>query len=477
MTHKQPAEYSYFFFQGRIELGRVIAGSFKNFGSSLTHCSAEIAKIKGNWAAQGFKSIFTSFPNYFLLCFWFTSFLFSLIVTPLTCFTITIFQISVLLVGFLIVFSFYLCITLIDRIYCTIHAIITHCPVCQSRFSLPTYVCPCGLEHDRLRPGIYGILWRKCNCGAILPTTFLNNRQKLQAKCPVCDNNIKGGGFQASWLIPVVGGPSSGKTCYINMTMLSLEKNAMSKYGLEFQYEDNGLDEYKDNSSRLTSGELPMKTSDTRLRYYQFGLTPKGATKQLVSLCDVAGELYDINASSRDISGQVGFSYANAFILLIDPLAIPKYRNEISTAVSISDYSASTQRIDEMVDLFLDNNSRRLNLHKQALLNSDVAIVFTKVDLPGLENKIGNSAVLRTATSTEQTAKLKVQNELCRVFLVRYEESNFLNSLSRFKSYQFFTCSSLGHVKNGQPFLAANVEAPFIWLLKKISKVIDKTIK
>ena len=478
MKHRQPAQLSYLFHGGFIDLGQVIAGAFENCGEIIARSGrgikdtgAKINEAYGFWA-----KLFAIVLGAGKFSFYLTRLIFSAIVTPLICFFITIFQISILLALFLTASVFFGMIILFDRIYCGINAIANHCPVCQHKFSLPIYTCSCGQDHDRLRPGIYGILKRKCECGEKLPTTFFNGRQKLTSKCPKCGNNIKDGGLHASWCIPVVGGPSSGKTCYINMTMMTLEKCAFSKYGLQFEYEKNDRDEYEKNANLLSCGKLPYKTSDDRLNYYQFTLTPKGATKQQISLCDVAGELFDA-ASSNTIKTQMGFRYANAFILIIDPLAISEYRDEVSKMTSVNQYKGSAQPIDEMVDTFINTLQNMFSIKANDLLNSDVAVIFTKADIPGLDVKIGENAVLKKAPSLEPKIRYKTQNELCEQFLREYNEGSFLNNLkSRFKSIQFFTCSALGHVENGKPFVSSNVEEPFFWLMRKKSKVIDKAV-
>jgi len=480
MKHGQPAQLSYFFHGGFVDLGKVISGAFKHCGEIISRSAEGIAD---SWATiidfSGFFSwLFKNLPWGILkFAFFLVRLISTSIVTPLICFSITMLQVSILLALFSIALVFFGFITLLDRLFCTINAIANHCPVCQSKFSLPVYICSCGREHDRLHPGIYGILKRKCECGRKLPTTFFNGRQKLTSVCPNCRNNIKDGGLHASWCIPVVGGPSSGKTCYINMTMMSLEKNALSRYGLHFEHEKNGLDEYEDNSNRLSRGFLPEKTTDLRLRYYQFTLTPDGATKQQISLCDVAGELFDLNLGGNEINTQIGFRYSNAFILLIDPLSISEYRNEVSKVIGLTEYKGSVQHIDEMLDTFVRTIQNIFSVDAKAMLNTDVAVVFTKADIPGLDEKIGESAVLKTAPSIKIDIKYETQNKLCEQFLREYNEENFIHGLkSRFKNIQYFTCSALGHIVNGQPFVALNVEDPFFWLVKRKSKVIDKAI-
>jgi hypothetical protein len=262
------------------------------------------------------------------------------------------------------------------------------------------------------------------------------------------------------------------------MTMLSLSQNSRTKYGLVFEHEKNGLDQYEDNSMRLARGRLPVKTEDYRLQYYQFSLTPEGATKQQISLCDVAGELFDTKLGANQMKNQLGFRYANAFIMLIDPLAIFDFRDEIKNSVNLSGYKGSTQPIDELVDTLICTLQNIFNIKANDILKTDVAVVFTKIDLPGLNGKIGEIAINRLAPSCDQKTRFKLQNELCEKFLRDYNEAGFLINLkSRFKSFQFFTCSALGHIENGQPFSASRVEEPFYWLVRKKSKVIDKVIR
>jgi GTPase SAR1 family protein len=483
MKHTQPAEIKYIFRDAFIDLCNVIIGSFSECGNIARKISESIKdtwsnNIKDAFDDNWFNGIFIALWGISKLGFFLTNLIFCLVFTPLICFLITTFQISILVVFFSIASVYFGIVILSDFLYCTIHSIASHCPACQSKFSLPKYECPsCLIEHDKLRPGVYGILIRKCNCGNKLPTTFFNGREKLSASCPYCNCNIKDGGKRASWCIPIIGGPSSGKTCYINMTMLSLESSASSKYGLDFHYEDNGLDDFKKNSSRLSSCQVPVKTADNRLKYYQFSLTPKGSTKQLISLCDVAGEIFNTSISGNEINKQIGFRYANAFILIIDPLAISNYRNELIKTQSLNDYNGSSQPIDELASTLIEALQKMFSIKPNVLLKSNVAVVFTKMDIPGLDTLIGENAVLKQAINTDIKTIYKTQNDLCEQFLRKYNEDNFVKIISQFKNIQYFTCSSLGHVENGQPFKASNVEEPFFWLLRKASKVIDKNIK
>lgn len=361
---------------------------------------------------------------------------------------------------------------LVDWIFCVFKGITNHCPTCQTKFMLPTYVCPnCGAKHSTLRPSQYGILHRKCNCGHRLPTTFFNGRQKLKAICPSCGTGLKDGGEHIDIVIPVVGGPSAGKTCFINMAISQIEHTA-SLNKLSFAYSPTAIDDYATNRSNMQSGILPEKTNDLRLKYYQFYLTRKDVKlKNLISLCDVAGELFDTDTV---IGEQIGFKNADAFIMLVDPLSVTKYRESQIGRINCSSYGASEKPLDEILSTLITTLENMHCITSKSAIKSDVAVVFTKCDIPGLENIIGPSAVRKYQQEHDIKSLYDATNEVCKKFLIEYEEQNFLNSLkSKFRSIQFFTCSALGHVANGSKFTPSGVEDPVLWVVDKASSSIN----
>ena len=104
----------------------------------------------------------------------------------------------------------------------------------------------------------------------------------------------------------------------------------------------------------------------------------------------------------------------------------------------------------------------------------DVAVVFTKCDIPALKDKLSDAAVDAYMDSNPGTKRLDAQNAVCEKFLTDYDEVNFLNGLkSKFKTVQFFCCSSLGHNENGTPFVSTGVEEPVFWLLDRMPETSD----
>jgi hypothetical protein len=185
---------------------------------------------------------------------------------------VTVAFVAVLLVFFAAIYVGFGVVWLIDRIYCSIHKIRNACPSCQEPFLIPVYECPeCGAKHTELAPNKYGILKRRCLCGAKLPTTFLNGRGDLPAYCPSCGFGLSGSTASRLFAIPVIGGPSVGKTCYINMVIDHLMNKTVPETGwnLEFIIEEDRL-AYNNTSQNLRKGVRPLKTELDALTAYSF---------------------------------------------------------------------------------------------------------------------------------------------------------------------------------------------------------------
>lgn len=480
----QPAEVNYFFKDGYIEFWDVIVITFQRCGRVITDCWRKVRDyflgLIGNAAdvisrEDIFGGFFRAIGCAFMFGLSLGRLILSAVFTPIICTVMSLLQAVGLFVFMLFFYLLFVCVKLADGIYLSLKKISTSCPNCQEKYSLPTYVCVCGAEHTHLVPSKYGAFRRKCKCGRILKTTFFNGRQKLPGKwiCPKCGYEL-GGPLQVDIPIPVVGGASSGKTCFISMAISQIEKMAPS-LGLEFSYNSNPLleDDYEENIRALDSGNLPSKSDYLRLRYYQFYLTPnKEKVKNLISICDIAGEAYE--GGNNSISGQLGFKYANAFIMVIDPLSIRRYREEVAGDIALDQYRASERSMDEVLDSLITTLENINCLTPQNMIKTDVAVLFTKCDIPGLNDKIGPKVVEKYMQQHEIKSKYEATNKVCEKFLNEYEEDNFLNSLkSKFKSIQFFTCSALGHVVNGQEFEPSGVVEPALWLIDKASASIN----
>lgn len=382
---------------------------------------------------------------------------------------------ALIMIGIYFVFSI---TAFIDWVYRKIRHLSNGCPSCQEKFGLPIYVCPsCGAEHTKLVPSKYGIFKRTCECGEKLPTTFLNGRGKLDGICPHCHTDLTDAGAHREIWIPILGGPSSGKTCLITMTINRIEELAEnSRNNISFSYQENTADGredlYEANRYAMSLGVVPDKTDasagEKRMKYYQFNIKKEGANfSNFVSLCDMPGEVF---ADDSELA-QVGFLHADAAMIVVDPLCIQDYREELindDPDFDPYDYSASDMKMEDVTTMLvstLENMKNKINVK----VIKTAAIVFTKMDIPGLEEKIGPSAV-RSYMASHKMDEAKATNALCENFLKQYGETNFLNIIKqRFPNYRFFTCSPLGHNADGTEFEPVRVEDSLLWILSKHS--------
>lgn len=492
---KQPAYINYFFKGGYVEFANTIKNAFERCGDGIRKSGEQLADawddlgsliniwyllIKcvtfgdsgDDFEVGGFFFGFWALIKFF---FFLCKLIFGAILTVLITTVMSVVHTVVLGLFFLLTYLYFGFVKFIDFLYNHLKKISTGCPACQRKYALPTYVCTCGNKHTKLVPSRYGIMKRKCKCGRKLKTSFLNGRHKLPGQwiCPHCGYELNSNGLQVDLCIPVVGGPSSGKTCYINMAISELEAKAANN-GLVFEYVRNEQlgDNYEENKSNMKQGYLPEKTDDMRLKYYQFYLTPKKVkVRNLISLCDVAGEAY---SDTSAIGQQIGFRYASAFMMLVDPLSIRQYRNSLGDSIDLSAYGASEKSMDEVLSLLVTNLENMYNISSKDMLKTNVVVLFTKCDIPGIDEIIGEKAVQEYMAANKVKDKYDAQNAVCEKFLIENEEDNFLNNLkSKFKSIQFFTCSALGHNENGQGFVSSGVYEPALWIIDKVSPSIN----
>lgn len=463
---KQPAKINYFFGQCYHDLGRTIRNTFRNLGSSVSNCAYHISDV---WGDGGYMHPL----GIVQIGFWLGLLICSAIISTVICLVFSTVHIILTLLIMSLIYIMFSFLWLLDTLLCKIKKIRSACPHCQNKFALPYYQCPsCGRLHTKLKPSKYGILKRECDCGRKLPTTFFNGRQKLTAICPFCGEPIKGGGYNTSVSIPVIGGPSSGKTCYLNMALRELEKIAEPELGYEYEYIEQGTDNLRANLMNMDAGELPDKTMDMRLVYYDFNFTPKKKkVKNRISLCDVGGEVY---AEGDKINSQIGYNNANAYLMVVDPLSIAAFKAEAEQKGDISGYGGSEMRIDEILSILIKTLENMRNLSTKQKIEEDLAVVFTKCDMPLIDEKIGEKAVKDFIDANPKSNVFEARNALCEQFLAEYDETGFLNTVkSKFTTVQYFTCSALGHNVDGTAFTPSDVVDPILWLIDKKSPTID----
>ena len=454
---------SYFFGKGYKDLWNTIKESWIRNAHTAKQ-KWEIAREKGFFSFGGGMNLVAA-----ISIFTFGSFI--------TAFT-TFLHIGILFLFFALVYLGFSLLWLIDRLYIVINKIKNACPnpECQAPFLIPVYECPkCGAKHTKLVPGRYGIFKRTCECGAKLPTTFLNGRGKLKAYCPTCGVGLSGDTASRQYAFPVVGGPSVGKTCYINMTINQLmtqvapARNWDIKFMTESDEKDHAL-----AMKALNQGIRLNKTELNALTAYQMMLKlPKEKIGRRIYVYDISGEKF---STSSDIQNNQAYSYADGFIFIIDPLTINQFVMEIEDQLDPATYGASSKDFDDILNIMLINLEKMFGLKDKDTLKRNLAVVINKVDIPTLEEKVGETAVQQYLADNAETCKssMDARDAVCRNFLMDYGAGNFVRTAeAKFKTVRYFTCSALGHNHEGKPYEGKNVVDPMMWLLQQV----DSSIK
>lgn len=129
-----------------------------------------------------------------------------------------------------------------------------------------------------------------------------------------------------------------------------------------------------------------------------------------------------------------------------------------------------------MVLTMLINLEKMFGLKDKDTLKRNLAVVINKVDIPTLEEKIGETAAQQYLAENAKTCKsyMDARDAVCRNFLEEYGAGNFVRTAeAKFKTVRYFTCSALGHNHEGQPYEGKNVVDPVMWLLQQA----DSSIK
>ena len=473
MAKEQPARISYFFGKGYVDLWNTIKEAW---ALNLATVVDQRDRMKKNFSEFGWdkEKIIYGFKGAISLVTMLAIFIFGSIITAFT----TAFHVGILVFFFACIYLGFGLLWLVDRIYIFANKIRNACPNsnCQASFLIPVYECPtCKAKHTNLVPSKYGIMNRVCLCGTKLHTTFLNGRGKLKAYCPVCEQSLSGDTASRQYAFPVIGGPSVGKSCYIKMTLHQMLNDVAPSAGWDLHFiEEKDEQNYEKEIRSLESGVRLNKTNESVLTAYQMMLAmPNEKIGRRIYIYDIAGEMF---SSSSDFQVNKAYGYADGFIFIIDPLTLAQFMVEVEERIDPVAYGASSKDFGDILDIMLINLGKMLELREKDTVKRCLAVVINKVDVPTLEEKIGEDAASRYYTDNPETCKTlgDARNEVCRQFLTEYGAGNFVRTAeSKFQNVAYFPCSALGHNQNGEPFQGRHVVEPLLWLLQQI----DSSVK
>jgi hypothetical protein len=387
--------------------------------------------------------------------------------------------ISMLMIGLL---------TLCTFIYARFYRIFFRCPDCHKQMNIPTFICPtCAEPHTQLWPSIYGVFSHRCiKCETRLPTLRLKipgtrwiERDKITRICPSCKHQMNAGiGAGTNIHIPIVGGPSTGKSNFIVTATKEFKETYESALHYSITFTDpNHERDYNENVKRLAHGHELVKTTDMVARAYNLRIqSPKKRVPKLAYIYDAAGEVYN---RSEDTAQQEYYKYIDGIIFVIDPFSIPSYRHlhesEIAHFQNLIRPSSLDvmQAYERMFNMFEDS----AGLRKGRRFPHPLAIVVTKVDALNLENEIGSTASHYLMSSDPSiTEESDAINTLVRNFLCQHDLDHFVRDVEmQFSNVRYFSCSALGRMPvagDSRSFVPIRVGEPLIWLLAK-TKTVD----
>ena len=365
-------------------------------------------------------------------------------------------------------------------VYGRFYRIFYRCPDCHTQMSIPTFICPkCSTEHTRLWPSIYGIVSHRCTCETKLPTLRMKipgmnlmKRDDVVRICPSCRSQINAGiGTGTNIHIPIVGGPSTGKSNLIVMATKEFKETYESNYRYTISFTDSKHElDYNENVKRLATGRELAKTIEVAAHAYNLKIQPpRSLVPKLAYIYDAAGEAYNTSVNTQL---QEYYKYIDGILFVIDPFSVGGYRaihmNEIhqfQNLIRPSDLDVM-QAYERMFNMFEDS----AGLHKGKRFPHPIAIVVTKVDALFLEDEIGSGAA-RRMMANDPTIKQEGDaiNVLVRNFLNQYGLDHFVRDVEmQFSNVRYFSCSALGRMpdgRDGRSFEPIRVLDPLAWLL------------
>ena len=253
----------------------------------------------------------------------------------------------------------------------------------------PSYRCPgCGVKHHDVRPGRYGVMFRRCRCGRRFPTLLMLGSHKLEAFCPKCGAPLPAGsGAAREIVLPVFGAGNAGKTqLMVLLVLAALERVESSGGAARAEPDDDTRDWIKTQSQKLSTSGRPDKTTTDLKRPYvlrlQFNRRRRRTLKifgrrqrRTLKIFDVAGELF--HDSSR-IDELRYVSAARTFVFVLDPLAIDKFWSSLNE--STRDRLAAVRSAREPRSIF-ENAADAFEAMNVAMSKARLVVAVSKADL------------------------------------------------------------------------------------------------
>ncbi|HYQ68942.1 TRAFAC clade GTPase domain-containing protein [Actinophytocola sp.] len=346
-----------------------------------------------------------------------------------------------------------------------VRGITIECGTCHVRATRPIYRCPdCHREHQRLLPGMSGVLHRTCSCQTVLPTLLANGKSKLAAQCAECKAQLPVHGLTAPTVhIPVIAGPTAGKSVFMQTAISRL---MLGDIGFEFA-DERAKQEFERNLKLgvLEDPRRAVKTAVTRPRAYNVYVGAEGSrARRLLYLYDPAGEIPE----SPDQLAEAQFlKHTKGIVFIVDPFSLRQVRADTDRSL-LGRVGASNTAPKESLERFTEALREHLRTKSSERIKIPVAVVLTKADgllVPSgpshpyagrvLANRAEHDAAVREWLSAMGQHDLlsSIDNHFTTVgyFVVSYQDARNVTGHQ----------SAAGDVVNDDP------GSPLLWLLDR----------
>ena len=286
------------------------------------------------------------------------------------------------------------------------------CPNCYRRVRYPAYECPgrgCSRRHQDIRPGRFGIIRRRCQCGARMKTLLLFGSSRMNAYCPYCSYSLEHRPGEAPEIVlPFFGATGAGKTrllfsMVVQLQMWSDQERSRSATGEPTGEPTGGQgdatrpkrERVKEERERFAV-EFGDSTTARKLNGARHLLGPETATDKtppglpqayiirlgsrqgtrILHMFDAAGELFYTSENTQELRY---LDKAKTFMLVIDPLSVEAFWDRL-----LPDQQARLKAVRSAApspDLAYQQAHQEIEAMGVQLSKTRLAVVFSRADL------------------------------------------------------------------------------------------------
>lgn len=320
------------------------------------------------------------------------------------------------------------------------------CQSCYYVSSLPAFPCArCGEMHRDIRPGMLGAVWRRCICGAVLPTTVLRAAFQLQTSCPNCLKPLRAGAaVHRDIRLPVFGPVKAGKTRLVYAGLLALRDQAAAM-GASVDFSDeqskrafeHGVEIIRTgaDTAKTPAGHLPTAITAQ--------VTTVARRKALLHVFDAAGEFYIDRGENSEL---LFLDHAQGLVFVVDPFSVPWVRDQLSGfgQVRLAQANAAVDDPEQVYHV----TAGRLRDYGVRMSHQRLAIAVVKADL-----------------LVDLPPARDLRPHQVREWLLEAGLDNLVLAAERdFAEVRYFVVASVHGAPAGSPMSPAN---PFAWLMAR----------